>query len=299
MTIPNFIVLGAGKAGTQSIYNYLMEHPEIYMSPTKETNFFALYGQQANFQGPPDPINQYSISDMAEYQAQFAGVTHEKAIGEISPLYLYHPDAPKRIKQTIPNAKLIVILRNPVDRAFSCYLFLRGRLTETILDFDDALKAEQERIDKNWPWPWHYKSLGFYHEQLQRYYELFDPEQIKVYLYDDFKINNIAIMQDMFNFLGVDDTFTPDVSLQYNFSGLPKNKILQYVLTGPNPIQTALKPLLPTKFRRKIVSVIKRKNLTRPSLQPEVRSKLIEAYREETLKLQSLLNRDLSHWLQS
>lgn len=298
MTMPNFIVLGAGKAGTQSIYNYLMEHPDIYMSPTKETNFFALNGEKPNFQGPPDTINQYSIADLDEYQAQFAGVTTEQAIGEASPLYLYSPIAPQRIKETLPNAKLIVILRNPVDRAFSCYLFLRARLTETITDFDEALQAEQDRIDKNWPWPWHYKSLGFYYEQLQRYYQLFDPAQIRIYLYEDFRANNVGVMQDMFGYLGVDDTFVPDVSLKYNFSGLPKNKVLQYVLTGPNPIQTVLKPLLPTKLRRKLVSKVKKKNLTKPSLKPEIRQQLIESYREETLKLQTLLDRDLSHWLQ-
>lgn len=297
MTMPNFIVLGAGKAGTQSIYNYMMDHPDIYMSPTKETNFFALDGQP-NFQGPPDPINQYSIAELAEYQAQFRGVTTERAVGEISPLYLYSAIAPQRIKHTLPDAKLIVILRNPIDRAYSCYLFLRARLTETITDFDKALQAEQERIDKNWPWPWHYKSLGFYHEQLQRYYDLFEPEQIRVYLYKDFKANNVSVMQDMYEFIGVDKTFVPDVSLQYNFSGLPKNKVLQYVLTGPNPIQTALKPLLPTKFRRKLVSKVKKKNLTKPSLQPEIRQQLVEVYRDEILKLQKMLNRDLSHWLQ-
>lgn len=296
--MPNFIVLGAGKAGTQSIYNYLMDHPSIYMSPTKETNFFALYGQPPDFQGPPDPINRYSISDLNKYRAQFAGVTTETAIGEISPLYLYSPKAPRRIQETLPAVKLIVMLRNPVDRAYSCYLFLRARLAENILDFEEALKAEQERINKKWPWPWHYKNLGFYHQQLQRYYELFSPEQIKVYFYEDFRADNVGTMQDMYRFLGVDDTFVPDVSLQYNFSGLPKNKALQYVLTGPNPIQTALKPLLPTKFRRKLISQVKKKNLTKPSLSPEVRRQLVAAYKDENIKLQKLLNRDLSHWLQ-
>ena len=299
MSMPNFIVLGAGKAGTQSVYNYLLEHPEIYMSPIKETNFFALNGQQPDFKGPPDPINQYSVANIDAYRALFDFVTDEKAIGEISPLYLYSSEAAANIKQTIPEAKLIVILRNPVDRAFSTYLFLRARLTETITDFSDALNREDIRIAQNWPWPWHYKRLGFYHKQLQRYYDRFDPKQIKVYLYEDFRADNIAIMQDMYRFLEVDDSFVPDVSLQYNFSGLPKNKLLQYVLTGPNPIQSALKPLMPTKLRRRIVSRIKRKNLTKPSLPPEVRKQLVDYYRDEMLQLQQLLGRDLSHWLQS
>ena len=299
MSMPNFIVLGAGKAGTQSVYNYLMEHPEIYMSPTKETNFFALNGRQPDFKGPPDPINQYSVASIETYQALFDRVTDEKAIGEVSPLYLYSAEAPANIKQAIPNAKLIVILRNPVDRAFSTYLFLRARLTETITDFSDALNREETRIEQNWPWPWHYKNLGFYHKQLQRYYDLFDPAQIKIYLYEDFRADNIAIVQDMYEFLGVDANFVPDVSLQYNFSGLPKNKLLQYVLTGPNPIQSALRPLMPTKLRRKIVSRIKRKNLTKPSLAPEVRRQLVDYYREEMIQLQQLLDRDLSHWMQS
>ena len=298
MTLPNFIIVGAGKSGTESMYYYLKQHPEVYMSPTKETNFFALFGEAANFQGPPDTMNDYSISDMEEYKAQFAGVASEKAIGEASPLYLYTPEAPVNIKQTLPEAKIVVILRNPVDRAFSCYLFKRSHMTETMDDFEQALEAEQARIDETWPWFWHYKTLGYYQDQLQRYYDLFDSEQVKVYLYDDFRADNIAVMQDLFGFIGVDDTFVPDVSLQHNFSGLPKNKFLQYILNGPNPVQSALKPLLPTTLRRKIVSKIKRKNLTKPTITPAMRKTLTEVYREDILKLEKLLDRDLSSWLQ-
>jgi Sulfotransferase family len=171
MTMPNFLIIGAGKAGTSSLYQYLKQHPQIYMSPIKETNFFALEGQDLNFADPRDRINKYSITKIEDYYAQFEAVSNETAIGEASPLYLYEPKAPEQIQHYIPDVKLIAILRNPVDRAYASFLYLHREQRESLEYFSEALDAEPSRIQNNYPWIWHYKNLGFYAEQLQRYFE--------------------------------------------------------------------------------------------------------------------------------
>ena len=150
--MPNFIVIGASKAGTTSLYEYLKQHPQIYMSPMKELRFFAIEGEKVDFCGPWDriEIERYSIKTLEDYKNQFQGVTDEIAIGEASPWYLYSEKAPKSIKSYIPDAKLIAILRDPVDRAYSHFSMhvMNGR--EPLADFTQALQEEEERILNNY-----------------------------------------------------------------------------------------------------------------------------------------------------
>src|SRR5688572_7713518 len=124
MVMPNFLIIGAAKAGTTSLYSYLNQHPQIFMSPVKEPNFFALEGEKLNFRGPGDAqvINRYSITQLESYRAHFKGITQETCIGEASTLYLDHPKAVERIQHYTPKARLITILRDPVERAFSNFL---------------------------------------------------------------------------------------------------------------------------------------------------------------------------------
>ena len=124
MVLPNFLIIGAAKSGTTSLYSYLNQHPQVYFSPFKEPRFFALEGKEVNYQGPSQVVNQKAINTIDEYEKLFAGVTDEVAIGEASTLYLYSPEAPAKIKQYIPQVKLIAILRNPIDRAYSGYCHL-------------------------------------------------------------------------------------------------------------------------------------------------------------------------------
>ncbi len=294
MTMPNFLIIGAAKAGTTALHEYLQQHPQIYLTPNKETNFFAFEGEDLNFKGPGDELlKDFSITDLDTYQAEFAGVTKELAIGEACPAYLYHPQAAVRIKQYIPDARLIVILRNPVTRAYANFLHTVRDDRETHRDFALALQDEATRIDSNWEWFWHYIQLGYYGKQLQHYYEIFAPSQIKVYLYEDLRENAIALLQDIFRWLEVDDTFVPDMALRPNKSGMPKNKLLHQILTKPNPLKTRLKPLFPAKIRQKI----QHQNLNTPQISQEVRQQLLDLYRPDILQCQDLINRDLSAWL--
>ena len=293
-TLPNFLIIGAAKAGTTALHEYLKQHPQIYMTPTKETNFFAFEGEEINFKGIGDEaLKEFSITDLETYQAQFDSVTTEKAIGEACPSYLYYPQAAARIKKYIPDVRLIVILRNPVDRAYANFLHTVRDDREPHTDFALALQDEATRIANNWEWFWHYIQAGFYGKQLEQYYKIFPDSQIKVYLYKDLKANAIATLQDIFRWLEVNDTFVPDMALRPNKSGMPKNKFLHQILTKPNPVKTLLKPLFPAKIRQKI----QHQNLNTPKISQEVRQQLLDLYRSDILHCQNLIDRDLEPWL--
>ncbi len=294
MTLPNFLIIGAAKAGTTALDSYLKQHPQIYMTPEKETNFFAFEGETLKFNGIGDSaIAQFSITDLATYEQEFWGVKQEKAIGEACPSYLYSEKAVERIYHHIPNAKLIVILRNPVDRAYANFLHLIRDNREPEKDFAKALEAECDRIANNWEWFWHYIQLGFYHRQLERYYQRFNSDQIRVYLYEDLRDDALKLIKNIFTFLEVEINFEPDMTIRPNKSGMPKNELLHRFLTKPNPLKSLVKPLLPASFRQKI----QHQNLTTPVISPEVREKLINIYRSDILACQELINRDLSSWL--
>jgi len=266
MVMPNFLIIGAAKAGTTSLYEYLKQHPQIWMSPVKEPNFFALEGDTLDFRGPGDQdyIKSFSITKIEDYLNLFQGVENQLAIGEASPLYLYSPSAAERIRHYIPETKLIAILRNPVERAYSQFLMFVRDGREPLSDFAEAFEQEETRMRNNWEWAWQYTHIGFYYVQLQRYFDKFDHSQIRVYLFEDFNTNPVGVLQDIFQFLGVNEEFIPDMSVKHNVSLIPKDK---------NPDELMLRP--------------------------EVRRRLVQLYQEDIFRLQDLLQRDLSTWLKS
>ena len=297
-TMPNFLIIGAAKSGTSALYHYLKQHPQIYMSPIKEPYFFAFEGEKLNYKGPGVAINDSSITDIESYRSLFKGVSDEVAIGEASTLYLYVPKASTLIQHYVPNIKLIVILRNPVDRAYSSFMHLIRDEREPITDFAQALKAEESRIKDNWGFLWRYQDFGFYSVQLERYFEKFDRSQIKVFLYDDFKREPITVLQEICSFLNVDQNFMPDMSVKRNVGGVPKNKLLQkFLKKKPGPVKNLLKKFIPYTVGDKIRGYLISKNLAKTELQPELRSQLVEVYRQDILKLQDLIEQDLSKWL--
>lgn len=299
MVMPNFLVFGAAKSGTTSIYKYLEQHPDVFMSSFKEPGFFAFEGETPTLNGPGAQkwVDKWVVTDLESYQKLFANYQGEKAIGEASPYYIYYQKTAATIHQHVPEMKLIAILRNPVDRAFSNYVWAVRDRAENLTDFQDALAAEDDRIKENWGPKWHYKNQGFYYRQLKPYYELFALEQIKIYLYENFVAEPVAVMQDIFQFLGIDHDFTPDMSRKHNTSLIPRNKSWHQFLDKPNPIKSIIKPLLPLKFRQNLKQDAKEKNLFKPSLSPQLRQQLMTEYREDILKLQELTQQDFSNWL--
>ena len=167
MTMPNFLMVGAQKCGTPSLYYYLKQHPQIYMSPVKEAHFFDVEeGEKPDFRRASH--SSRPVSGIEDYRALFAGVKDETAIGEASPSYVYIPEAPRRIRSRLPDAKLIAILRDPADRAYSAFLHTSRSGREPLTDFAQALREEEDRIRNGWHPLYHYRERGFYHAQLKR-----------------------------------------------------------------------------------------------------------------------------------
>lgn len=300
MTMPNFLIIGTAKAGTTSLYHYLKQHPEIYMSPQKEPRFFAFEGRKPAFRGPGDQVhlNTTTIINIDDYKALFRSVKYEKAIGEASVIYLYYYDTvPERIKYYISDVRLIAILRDPVDRAYSSFLHLVRDGHERLTDFERAIEEEERRISDNWTPMWHYTRRGFYSVQLRRYFELFDRKRIGIWLYEDFRSSPVGVLQEIFRFLEVDDHFAPEVSLRYNTSGIPRNELLQTTIARLSRIKPYLHPRLSERATR-IVTSVRRWNMDDPpQLSPQSRKRVVEIFRPDILKLQGMIERDLSSWL--
>jgi hypothetical protein len=301
MTLPNFLIIGAAKSGTTSLYHYLQQHPQIYMNG-KEPSFFALKDQNIQYSGPGDQEGfiKHAITDLKAYEAIFDGINGQLAWGEASVLYLYSPEAPVRIKHYIPDVKLIAILRNPIDRAFSSYMHLRRDGREPLDDFFEALQAENSRIKANWEHQWHYRSMGCYYSQLKRYYKHFSPEQISIYTYEEFKDDPFNVLKSIIQFLGVNVHFVPDISVKHNISGMPRISMLHTFLIKPNRVKDIFKPLVPLSARRQYGTRLRNWNTNinnKQQISNNTRQYLANFFKDEILNLQDLIGRDLTSWL--
>jgi Sulfotransferase family len=299
MPLPNFLIIGAAKSGTTALFKYLEQHPEVFISEPKEPHFLALEGKPLSFMGPGDDqmMNTKAITEFSKYKSLFDRAGTAKAIGEGSVSTLYYPDSISRIKKYVPDAKLIALLRHPADRAWSAFSFMHSRVFEPLQDFEAALDAEQKRIADGWHHIWHYKRQGLYFEQLKPYFESFDRSQIKIYLFDDFRKSPSQVLQDCFRFIGVNDNFVPSETPSPHASGMPKSKLLQVLVTRTKSVRKALKLFVPEKFRKKLNRKFEELNLQKEKLEPRIRSELTEYFRPDILKLQGLIGRDLSGWL--
>lgn len=294
MTLPTFIVIGAAKAGTTALYWYLREHPRVFMSPLKETNFFA-YGVDESGQllyGDPE-MHKFPIRTLGAYEDMFAGADGHSAVGEASPIYIECPQTAGRIAETIPEAKIIVGLRNPVDRAYSdyqMYLRSRGKKLDPRVDL---------RIDADWAQPdSHWMRIGRYHEMLAPYFEVFPRRQIHAYVFEDMKANSLEIVRDIYRFVGVDPDFRPDLNTPHNVGGVPARMAVEKLLTSKR-LRALVEPLVSESFVN-LARRIRTKNLRKPPPLPEeMRAHMVDSFRDDIMATQGLLDLDLAHWLEA
>jgi hypothetical protein len=283
---PNFLIIGAAKAGTTSLHRYLAAHPEVYMSSLKETNYFAYVGPAESGAGVrvTEDQRRFPIRTREEYLSLFRDVTTEKAVGESSPLYLETPTAPSRIRRAIPDARIVVSLRDPADRAVSGYM-MRVRSGRQAGGIVEALSDPTG----------HLIQLGYYFNQLKRYYDLFPRERIHVCLFDDLKADPNLVLRGIFRFLRVDQDFKPDLSRQHNPGGVPKNWLLHRLIWGVAE-SAKLRRIVPPWVHR-TGRFLHERNLRRVPVPPELLVRLRELYAEDVLRVQGLIERDLSAWL--
>ena len=301
MSYPNFLLIGAARAGTSALYHYLWQHPQVFMSVVKEPNFMAFPDGVPAFAGPEDDLTvaRRSITDPVAYRQLFARVRRERAVGEGSTLYLYSKTAAARIRELVPNVKLLIILRDPVDRAYSSFLHMVRDGREPCATFEQALDREGARVSANWSHMWHYARMGLYAEQVYRYAKCFRAEQLAVFLYDDFQRDPQQILRKAFEFLGVDTSFVPRLGVRYNVSGRPRSARLHQFLTANGPVARAVKAALPVRLRRRMKNAVMSSNLdvAVPPLAAAIRQRLKAFYREDILRLQDLIGRGRWEWL--
>ncbi len=307
MKLPNFLIIGAAKGGTTSLYVYLKQHPDIFMSVPKEPTFFGNEGNDGRFNGPHDEDRAYHsrvITSFADYAALFRAVDQQKAVGEASVYSLYLPSAPVQIKKYIPQALMFAVLRNPADRAYSAYLHVVRQGREK-LSFAAALQQEPERIRQKWNPLWHFKTMGYYYDQIKRYYDAFGRDQVHVYLYEDFQTNPLAVIKQVLELLRIDSLFIPEMSRRYKKSYVPRYPGIERVLHRtrikvefakqhwPKPIRWRAKYL-----ERLLERVAEPNRLTPPPIPADIRASLLAEYHDDILRLGDLLHRDLSPWCQ-
>lgn len=302
MTLPNFFVIGAAKSGTTALYHYLGQHPQIFLPIVQEPNYFA-FGQQANdYVGPGgSPAPERTIGEAEEYEALFAGSGAISARGDISPLYLYVPGTAERLKDAVPDAKVLVILRNPVDRAYSAYMHACRDAREPISSFLDAVRREPQRVAANWGFLWRYTDMGFYSHRLARYYSVFPSRQVLVLLYDDLVIDAVDVCRRIASFLHVDFAFTPRVDVRYNVSGIPRSRLAHNLLGRSELIKTAarvLSPYIGYDRLRRLQASLQTRNLQEHRMSVEARSHLLALFEEEIDRLSSMIDRNLQCWRQ-
>lgn len=297
--LPNFLIAGAAKCGTSSLYYHLRGHPQVYMSSIKEPHHFSTQNLDINFQGVGDHRRTY-VKDFDAYCKYFEDVKDEIAIGEASPdtMYTWKTSIPY-LKSKIGEPKIILILRNPVDRAYSAYLHLIRENRET-LSFEDGLAKEDERISKNWQALWHYKHTGMYYQQVKALLENFS--QVKIFLTEDYNIDTSGIVRQACEFLGVSTDYeSPYTEVRYNTSGVPRSMAINHLFVMKNPLQRFVRKIGHTLMTEDgwiaFRDTTRAKLMVKPKMRPETKESLKLLFREDILNLQELIQRDLSIWL--
>lgn len=283
MRKPDFFIVGAAKAGTTSLFQYLTQHPSIFIPTIKEPHYFSEYYDSGA------PVF-HSIDD---YLRLFDDCPDGALAGDASTSYLYSVDAARGIRKLQPEARIVAVLRNPVDRAYSLYWFNRRDLVED-LGFEEALEAEPERIRDNRHFRFHYVTSGKYSAQIQKYFDAFGRDAVRVYLFEDLKADAPALCRDIFRFLGVRADLPLETGGRFNPSGEPRSRLLSRLLTRQFPRLRRMLPKTAKMVKHRLTQVNVR---TPPPMHPATRAMLVESFRPDVESLQALLGRDLSGWV--
>lgn len=292
MKKPNFFCLGASKSGTTSIYKVLNSHPEIFVSNFKEPHFF---DSDSNFRKGLD----WYLSSF------YKNVKNEKIISDFTPTYLYNKDAPSRIKNTFgSDLKFMIILRDPVDRAYSHYLHTKRDGMEK-KSFLESLEEEKIRlVESDFLSNLHYSYIAQskYFEMISRYFNLFPESSFKIYIFEeDFNNNDVLFFKDLFKFLNLKNTKNIKTDIRINVASQARLSFLKKILSPNSFLVKIFKILIPSiPLRRKIrnnIQALNNKPVNKNSLDNSMKKLIFEKYfKEDVRNLEKFLKRDLSVW---
>jgi hypothetical protein len=289
--LPNFLVVGCQKGATTSLHHYLNQHPGIFLPSEKETKFFVM--------------NDRYKKGIENYRLNFSCAKSGMLVGEVDPDYMYFEDALPRIDMHLntKQMKIIFILRNPIERAFSHYLmsYRRGLEDE---NFYDAINLEAARVKMTFASKMHfsYVDRGFYLKQILRFEKYFNKSQFHFILTDDLRNNREKTMKECFNFLGIDSDFVGyDKNKSYHKAEIPRSKkLLKFIIQDKDSLIKKLVRLIIRNDRVRSIVRAKLIKLNQRNSNVKIdsisREKLKKIYKIPNLKLQEYISRDLSHW---
>jgi len=298
MRKPDFFIVGAPKCGTTALYRCLEAHPQIFVPERKELHHFGT-----------DLYSPTYVRDLDQYLALFAGAREEKSVGEASVWYLFSKRAAAEIKTFCPQARVIIMLRNPVDMLYSLHSQHLYNGTEEIQDFASALAAEEDRkrgrrlpngvlaVERLY-----YREVAKYTDQVDRYLKAFRSENVKIIIHDDFKRDPAGSCRETFEFLNVDPNVAPAIRV-VNPNKQLRSRTAQSVLNQPPSLLSKLvKPLTTPALRHRLFARAQQLNTSykaRPPLPRELRQQLQREFAPEVERLSTLLAKDLSQWSQA
>jgi len=290
---PNFFILGAAKAGTTTLYHYLENHPEIYFSQVKEPQYFChegLYDMGLNYY-----LNTF-----------FKGADRYKIRGEATPHYLYYEKAARRIANDLNREELrfVVIIRNPVARAYSLYWNMVAEGIES-LSFEQAIEAEKIRskdpeLEYTGSVSFQYLDSGLYTKQIESYLRYFGREQFLFILFEDFRIDPKSILDEVCDFLKIvrfDEL--PEIR-KTNAASMPRSKGMHAFLRGSGRLKHSVGRLLPSSLKYKIVDKLieaNKRSARYPDMSAETRERLKAYFADDLMTLEKMTGKSFAIWL--
>jgi hypothetical protein len=301
MAMPDFFIAGVPKAGTTALHAALARHPALYMSPVKEPKFFLTDGPPPSQGGPGDAKTyREHVWRRSDYEALFAPATAGQLRGESTPFYLYNRDAHRRIREQVPSAKLIVALRDPVERAHSNWTHLWSAGLDPIGDFVQACADEERRIAAGWADFWRYTALGQYGTQLRDLYEVFPPEQVLVFRYRALIEDPARLLDQVCAFLGVPTgvlTALPRENVTAHPDPTWRHRAVARALRAGHSVTAALPGHAGAGLIDWLELVLQQDAAPRKPLTWEERQAMIPRFEDDIRLLEKITGEDFSGWL--
>ncbi|MBO0804939.1 MAG: sulfotransferase [Nocardiopsaceae bacterium] len=303
MALPDFLVAGVPKAGTTALHSVLSRHPDLYMSPIKEPKFFLTDGPPPTRGGPGDALTyREHVWQRAAYERLFSQAPPHAKKGESTPLYLHDPDAMRRIRDLIPDVKIIVVVRDPVERAHSNWTHLWSAGLEPEGDFLRACAAEERRAAQGWASFWRYTGLGMYGRQLEHAFGLFGRDQVLVLRYRALVDEPRAALDRICRFLGVAEGLLDGIPRQ-NVTAHPERTLAHRAASLVMRASDSLGQRLPgrpaavtTAATYRLERFLQRDSRERQPLSWQQRQALLPTFTDDIRLLEKLLGEDFGDW---
>jgi hypothetical protein len=301
MAMPDFFIAGVPKAGTTALHAALARHPALYMSPVKEPKFFLTDGPPPTQGGPGDAKTyREHVWRQADYEALFAAATAGQLRGESTPFYLYDREAQRRISKRLPSARLLVVLRDPVERAHSNWTHLWSAGLDPIGDFVQACADEERRIAAGWADFWHYTALGQYGAQLRDLYEVFPREQVLVFRYRSLIEDPARLLDQVCAFLGVPTGVLTELPRE-NVTAHPdptwRHRAVARTLRAGHSLTGALPGHAGAGLIDRLELILQQDAAPRRPLTWAQRQALIPRFEDDIRLLETITGEDFSDWL--